>query len=241
MTGDVIAASRAIPVQLAAVVTSMFEESSSALREAVAGLKTSLSKVQRYVDSVEVPPAKAGRKPGVSASTSAEVPTVTRRRRKSGRFPISTFVLNELRNAGKAMRPVELAARLSEKTGRAKESAMANINTLLSRLRQAKKVTSKNGLYSATGSAQSATTSIAPPKTTGKRRQGKKFMIGEFIVTTLTKNSKGMRPVDLAKLVAEAAPGRHKDTQSITSTTLARLRQQKHVANKNGVWTAVKK
>ena len=86
-------------------------------------------------------------------------------------------------------------------------------------------------------------TKAAPPAkgARGKRRRGKRrFMIGDFLVEKLTENPKGMRPKDLATLVAEAAPGRHKDPASITHTTLARLRAMKKVTNRDGVWMAVK-
>ena len=80
----------------------------------------------------------------------------------------------------------------------------------------------------------------AKARTTVKPQPAGKFLIGEFLVTTLSANPRGMRPVELAKLVAEAAPGRHKDPQAITSTTLARLKAHKQVTNSNGIWSAVK-
>lgn len=73
-----------------------------------------------------------------------------------------------------------------------------------------------------------------------RRRRGGNFPIAEFLNARLAENPRGMRPADLAKLVRAAAPGKHKDASAIVHTTLARLRAQKKVVNRDGIWSAAK-
>ena len=116
------------------------------------------------------------------------------------------------------------------------------------RLRKTGQVVSKDRLYTATGVAKSGSTKkslgarIAASKAGSEKKntkaEGKRFKTGPFIITTLKKSKEGMRPVEVAQALSEAAPGAHKSAISVVNTTLARLKEQGHVVNKDGVWSA---
>lgn len=56
-----------------------------------------------------------------------------------------------------------------------------------------------------------------------RRRRRVRFPSGEFILQTLKAHPGGIRPADIARALAAAAPGQHNSTVSIVNTTLARL------------------
>jgi len=151
MDPKIIKAAKEIPMRLKEIVTGMFEESAPTLRAGVAGLRSSLAKVENYLNDVE--------KEHLASSASAKA---------------------------------ERAAAPTAKPGRK------------------------------------------------KRRGSKRFKTGDFVLTKLTENPKGLRPTNIAKMLSEAAPGAHKNSLSVVNSTLARLKAQKKASNKNGVWTRSK-
>ena len=167
MDPKIVKMAKEIPARLKDVMNSMFDASEPAFRSGVSTLRQSLARLDHYLAEVEAD--HLGSTSGRGTTTrvgqgSAPTEKVVRRRRKRGRFAITEFVMNELHAAGKPMRPVELAAKLAEATGRAKDNALSNINTLLFRLRENKMVASSDGWYLAAGSGKSAAAATPPAR-----------------------------------------------------------------------------
>lgn len=160
MDPKTVKAAKEIPGRLKDVMNSMFEQSQPALRSAVTVLRDSLKKLDGYLSEVEREHlgrsgTSAAKAPAMKSAGQASGKASGKRRRK--RFPISEFVLAELAKAGRPLRPKDLAERLAEETGRSKESASANIHTLLGRLLQQRKIVrSGEGLYTLAGGAAPA-------------------------------------------------------------------------------------
>ena len=95
----------------------------------------------------------------------------------------------------------------------------------------------KEHLGSATTTAKAAPTTGVTVKKTRRRRGGKRFQTGPFVVDTLKRNPKGLRPVDVAKALSQAAPGQHKSALSVVNSTLARLKGLGTVQNRKGIWS----
>ena len=92
-------------------------------------------------------------------------------------------------------------------------------------------------------SAAAAATGPAPKAAPvrKRRRRGKRFPTGDFVIAELGKSPKGVRPRIVADALMKQAPGRHKDPLAVVNTTLKRLKDQKQAVNLGGVWALARK
>ena len=174
MDPKIVKMAKDIPSKLKDVMNSMFEASEPALRSGVSTLRQSLSRLESYLADVEKEHLGGTEKPaGAAGANVGKARPGRRRRRRGARFGTSEFVLNELSQSSKGMRPVEVAEKLAAATGRDRKSALSNINTTLARLKAQGLTRSADGLWTATGRSAPPAGGVRAAAAAGERRRGK--------------------------------------------------------------------